>query len=165
MNKHVKFEVISGYVLAFLTLAFALMLFIYEFALGNAYADSLQGFDGLWAFGFVLVYIIMYVPTAIVLIIVFGLTLSFTGNLLHRAKAQKLLLAGELSQDKKYKAPSLIGLIVVKIIGVVAMAFGAYLGVFSQYATVFSYVFYPTCALLTLASAVISCINHKKVKF
>ena len=165
MNKRARFEVIVNYVLTFLTLAFIFMLLVYEFKAAEAYTSTLSGWDGLYALGFVLVYILMYIPTAIVLIVVFILMLCFTGGLLGRAKMQKIVnTGGELPQGKKYKKPSLIGLIVAKSIGVVAMAFGTYLCVFTNHATVISYIFYPTVTLLTLASVVTSCINHKKVK-
>lgn len=165
MNKRTKFEVISNYILTFLTLVFIFMLLIYEFSMAESYADSLEGVEGLWALGFVLVYIILYIPTAIALIVMFILMLCFSGTLLGRAKAQKIMLAGgELPQGKKYKAPSLVGLIIVKIITSILMGFGTYLAIGIEHATVVSYIFYPVCTLLMLASVVVSCINHKKVK-
>lgn len=165
MNKRAKFEVISNYVLTFLTLVFIFMLLIYEFNMAESYADSLEGWDGLWALGFVLVYIILYIPTAIVLTVMFILMLCFTGKLLGRAKMQKILAqGGELPQGKKYKAPSLIGLIVVKIVACIVMCFGTYLAIGIEHASVISCIFYPAVTLLMLASVVVSCINHKKVK-
>ena len=165
MNKRTKFEIISNYVLTFLTLVFIFMLLIYEFNIMESYTETLEGFEGLYALGFVLVYIIMYIPMAIVLLVMFILMLCFSGGLLGRAKAKKLGDMGrELPQGAKYKAPSLVGLIVVKIIAVLVMAFATYMCAFAAHATVVSYIFYPVCTLLMLASVVVSCINHKKVK-
>ena len=165
MGKRTKFEVVSNYLLTFLTLVFIFMLLIYELNVMESYTETLEGFEGSYALGFVLVYIIMYIPMAITLLVMFILMLCFTGKLLGRAKMQKILSqGGELPQGKKYKAPSLVGLIVVKIIAVLVMAFATYMCAFAAHASVVSYIFYPVVTLLMLASVVVSCINHKKVK-
>ena len=165
MNKRAKFEIIVGYALALLTVAFIFMLLVYEYKTAQDYTATLSGWESLYALGFALVYIIFYIPTALLLLVLFILTLCFTGGLRGRAKLQKIVSAGgELPQGVKYKAPSLVGLIVVKIIAVVAMLIGTIFVLTTDHVTAISYVFYPMATLLTLASAVVSCINHKKVK-